>query len=474
MKRIPSLLVIGTGLVICLSLALLPFHRANADPPTPLATHPPTLNTRTRMQKYPTSLLTEPFEGRMSEEAPLEPTLLQYGSLASTTFDSIADACVLEGRPTTNYGSTVDMLAGYDDSQDPDGEIARSLVKFDLASIPPGSTINSAAFEAYLVGWYDYLDRYRDIAVHRITGTWSENSVTWNNKPGYSASYDSVSIKADENWDWHSWDVTDLVQEWVDGVYSNHGIMLRGPEQPGADSAWRSFSTREGPYPPRLIVDFTTPTTPTVTNTPTETSTPTATPTKTSTPTATGTPMGTPTPTATTTPTGTPTPTATTTPTGTPTPTATSTSPVFRIYLPLVLKDYAPVIPTPTPTSTATPTLPAPSLFYEGLTDQGRPISLEVKPDFSAVTKVTLNYRFRCGGVTVEGTSTTSSPYGWPIEDRSFTVETSFGSFTVTGDFAADFNTVNGTWQGIRREASYPWEEICRGPVGTWSASRIT
>ena len=61
---------------------------------------------------------------------------------------------------------------------------------------------------------------------------------------------------------------------------------------------------------------------------PTPTPTPTATPTETSTPTATCTP------------TETSTPTATSTPTETSTPTATPTPPVFKIYLPLILKNY--------------------------------------------------------------------------------------------------------------------------------------
>ncbi len=355
MKRMTSLLVIGT-LAICLSLALLPLYSANADPPTPTAARPPALDIKTRMQQYQTSPPTQLLNGKVIEERPLapghetaslEPALPQHGALASTTFDSIADACVFEGYPTLNLGNTIDMWAGYDDSLDPDGEIVRSLVMFDLSTIPSGSTINSATFEAYLVGWYDYLDRYRDVAVRRITETWSEDSVTWNNSPGYGESYDTVSIKAEQVWDWHSWDVRDLVQEWVNGTYANQGMMLRGPEQSGTDSAWRSFSTKEGPHPPRLIVDFSSPTTPTTTNTPTETPTPTATPTPTETsmPTATGTP------------TRTPTPTVTPTPTRTSTPTATLKPSVFQVYLPLCLKDYDPSVPTPTPTATPTSTV---------------------------------------------------------------------------------------------------------------------
>ena len=73
--------------------------------------------------------------------------------------------------------------------------------------------------------------------------------------------------------------------------------------------------------------------TPTPTSTPTLTSTPTTTPTPTATPPATNTPTNTPTAT----PTATPTPTDTPTPTATPTATPTT---VYRIYLPLITKNY--------------------------------------------------------------------------------------------------------------------------------------
>ena len=83
--------------------------------------------------------------------------------------------------------------------------------------------------------------------------------------------------------------------------------------------------------------------TPTSTSTHTPTPTPTPTPTSTSTHTPTATPTPTPTSTSTHTPTPTPTPTPTSTSTHTPTPTATPTgTPAYKIYLPIVLRNYAP------------------------------------------------------------------------------------------------------------------------------------
>jgi len=79
------------------------------------------------------------------------------------------------------------------------------------------------------------------------------------------------------------------------------------------------------------------------------------TPTPTSTPTVTNTPTSTPTPTSTST--STPTSTPTPTPTDTPTQTPTCTPTPYRVYLPIIMRDYNPTaIPTPTPTYT--PTVP--------------------------------------------------------------------------------------------------------------------
>jgi len=71
-------------------------------------------------------------------------------------------------------------------------------------------------------------------------------------------------------------------------------------------------------------------------------------------------PTPTPTSTPTLTPTQTPTPTAT--PTATPSPTLTPTPPGFKIYLPIILKNYSPGAPTPTPTGTPMTPTPTPTL----------------------------------------------------------------------------------------------------------------
>jgi hypothetical protein len=71
-------------------------------------------------------------------------------------------------------------------------------------------------------------------------------SVTWNDKPGFAEEYGSVWIPSG-GLGWYSLDVTDLVRGWMNGSSSNHGLMLRGPESSGIDTAWLGFTAREYP-----------------------------------------------------------------------------------------------------------------------------------------------------------------------------------------------------------------------------------
>jgi hypothetical protein len=181
---------------------------------------------------------------------------VQLVSVQPGTFYSVADSTILQGAPDLNVGYTSDMWAGYDDYLDPDGKIVRSLVRFDLSGSPPGAHVNNATLRLYLIGSWDYPNRYRTITTYRIGSDWAEMAVTWDNKPSCKEAYGSNSVK-EYAWGWYDFNVTALVQAWVNGSQPNYGIMVRGPEHSGSDSSWRAFSTREGPYPPQLVINYT-------------------------------------------------------------------------------------------------------------------------------------------------------------------------------------------------------------------------
>ena len=228
----------------------------------------------------------------------------------TVTLYAIEDSYVDDGMPTTNYGGSASLYASFY------GEFLnrqRFLVKFDLSSIPAGSSIQSATFRAYL----NYADGRSsvDLIMCRLSGSWSEYGVTWNNQPTF-VSWTTSSIGTSTGF--YSWDATGLVSAWLNGIYTNYGLGVSGPFS--GDLYTRRFTSREGGTAPRLVISYYPPT-PTPTRTPTRTSTPTVTRTPTRTPTPTITPTGTlpPTPTFTVTPTPSRTPTVTRTPTPTPT-----------------------------------------------------------------------------------------------------------------------------------------------------------
>jgi len=237
-----------------LTVAPLP---AGANGPLPEPTPGPGLDIITKLQSYQSPAV-EPSrtDGRLFKEAPL-PSEVEgspIGTLAQQTLYAVADATVLQGYPSDNFGDTTDMWAGYDEYLEPDGKIARSLVKFNM-SLPPNQAITKATLRVYLVSSWDYPNISRTIMTYRVTANWAERGVTWSNQPGYGNAYGSRSI-IHEGWGWYEFDVTSLVRNWYNGTYSNYGIILRGPEVSGLDASWRSFSTREGSYGPQLVVEY--------------------------------------------------------------------------------------------------------------------------------------------------------------------------------------------------------------------------
>jgi hypothetical protein len=131
------------------------------------------------------------------------------------------------------------MWVGYDHCE-PAGK-ARSLVKFDVSDIPAGTTISEAKLYLYLVNGCDIGERTHQVTTYRIIPSWSSSSVTWNNQPGHGEAYGSAWVPS-KTWDWYTFDVTSLVQNWVNGT-SNYGLMLRSNESSGNDSARLGFAT---------------------------------------------------------------------------------------------------------------------------------------------------------------------------------------------------------------------------------------
>lgn len=245
------------------------------------------------------------------------PNAANAAVVADTTLYIVKPAGNFGGAPTANCGAYGSIANGLP-----------CLFRFDLSAIPANATIHAATFRLYSTAQAG--GPTGDYALYALLRPWTEMGATWAttdgvtswssggaNAPGVDreAIASASALLYGSPAHWSSFDVSALVQRWVNGELANNGFKL---EKTGGDITSITFNMREaGANQPELAVAWSPPFTPTPTETPTITRTPTIT----NTPTETGTPTQTRTPTETGTPTRTPTSTSTRTATPTRTPT---------------------------------------------------------------------------------------------------------------------------------------------------------
>ncbi len=153
--------------------------------------------------------------------------------------------------------------------------ICRILLYFDVSNIDPIAEIQSAILKLKLTGQDDQL---LTIGAYRITKAWVEGTgrisntgydgACWNTSDGvpthlWSPGGDRdikeyATTEVSTIGPWYTWDLTELVQEWVDEKYDNDGVMLVGTD--GQDVV-KEFSSSEGTvsYYPKLDITYNTP-----------------------------------------------------------------------------------------------------------------------------------------------------------------------------------------------------------------------
>lgn len=257
-----------------------------------------------------------------------------------------ADAYVDQSRPATNFNTA----SAWPVEKDSMGRELYPLLRFDLSAIPEDSEVVDARLELWLDGGSG--ESPVDIEVQRVSLTWDQATVTWNNRPPTQGRWASQDMNTDPGW--RTWNVRILTNNWVRGAVPNHGVVLRSGDEVEFERLFESTGVRK----PRLVVEFEPPT-------PTPSATPTATGTATGMPTdiPTSTPTDDPTPTSTEIPTESATPTVdlTTTATeGTPTGTAAtptdSATPSATVDLTATASPTPSETPSPSPSPTADPT----------------------------------------------------------------------------------------------------------------------
>ncbi|WP_342713640.1 DNRLRE domain-containing protein [Oceanisphaera psychrotolerans] len=180
----------------------------------------------------------------------------RYKLLTSTNADDgtrqsilapAGDTFILSVNQTHNMGSDTGLQVEVENK----GHRRAALLRFDLGTLPADAKVHSAKLRLHAhnrVGNQNW-----NLQVHRIKESWTENGATWLSRdgsqnwsggPGGSYAPTVVASLPVAGTGWYEFDVTALVQEWLDGVSPNNGVQIiaDAPQKNGLE-----FSSREAP-----------------------------------------------------------------------------------------------------------------------------------------------------------------------------------------------------------------------------------
>lgn len=222
-------------------------------------------------------------------------------------YTGMQDARIDSYAPDVNHGDDAYLNVRWSNDIWPAAADMKGLVHFNLQTVPPGAVIQQATLELYQVSRSNTTPM--NLSVYRILRTWWETDVTWNramqdvggpllwSRPGVAGANSDreneplMRSVINSYSGWRVFDVTRIVQLWVNQPAANRGLLLEG-QTDNNDTVLVSFASseygRDAGLRPRLSLVYTT-------NSAVPTATPTATYTMTPLPTAT--PSATPSPT---------------------------------------------------------------------------------------------------------------------------------------------------------------------------------
>ncbi|MHC4992674.1 MAG: DUF4347 domain-containing protein, partial [Planctomycetota bacterium] len=169
------------------------------------------------------------------------------------TWSPVQDAYIQLKNPDTNAGTLGSMVVDRESS-----DLQRTLLQFDLSSIPAAATIQSATLKLESTA----IDGLLNIDVHQMLESWVEGSATWNESssgtnwstPGGAFDPTALDSITTDSTGQHRWDLTALVQDWVNGAEQNHGVLVGSHDTGGNRTV--TYDSREGAVPPILEIIY--------------------------------------------------------------------------------------------------------------------------------------------------------------------------------------------------------------------------
>ncbi|MFH1762446.1 MAG: DNRLRE domain-containing protein [bacterium] len=186
----------------------------------------------------------------------------QVPGLGIARYLGCADNTLCAQYPGVNYGKKHEMSFASCGPEPSDTAECCFLLYFDVSVIPKSAQINSAKIKLNVTK--NNCGFQNMVRVHKINGPWDEETSTWKNKgTGYGnwhkpgGDYNKNPVDSALIMNMYTWDVTELVKEWVKEPDLNNGMIFTAPNKSAL--SYVSISTSEWPIieeRPSLIVDF--------------------------------------------------------------------------------------------------------------------------------------------------------------------------------------------------------------------------
>ncbi len=178
----------------------------------------------------------------------------------NTGYRGAEDAWICSDTASTNYGAADSLRVGYRQKY-------ASLLRFELTSIPAGSTVVAAKLYVWAMGWSGANLSIGAYAILRDAkygeATWSQASA--GNPWGLAGCNDLVTDRrgtAESTLTtagvrkWYAFDLGSLVQEWVSGSLANEGVLLRQSVPSDRSILFASAENYTVANRPQLVVTY--------------------------------------------------------------------------------------------------------------------------------------------------------------------------------------------------------------------------
>ena len=171
-------------------------------------------------------------------------------------YSGTRDTYIYDVSPTTVRGSEITIIQ----DKNTDGE-RKSLLLFDISSIPEDSSIESAELQFYIVA------EGQGFEMHKMLASWNEATVTYSSIGNRHFETDDIDAENRIDSSWPGVDgyigfitvtiPTSTIQDWVDGILPNYGwLMIATDSDDGQQLASRENETQTNK--PKLTISYST------------------------------------------------------------------------------------------------------------------------------------------------------------------------------------------------------------------------